>query len=59
MEEAKVICSIKGTSHQGSKKPLFQLQTKTILTLIKEKVIRGKMHNYKITAMNTQEKYPE
>lgn len=59
MEVVKDICSIKGTSHQGSKKLVFQLRTKTILILIKEKVIRGKMHDYKITATNTQEKYPE
>lgn len=59
MEEVKLICSIKGTSHKGSKNLAFQLGTNPILSLIKQKAIRGKMHDYKITAMNTQEKYPE
>jgi len=59
MEEVKLIYSIKDTSHQGSEKLVIQLQTKTILTLIKEEVIRGKMCDCKITTMNIQEKYPE
>ena len=58
MEEVKVICSIKGTSHQGSKK-LVSTVNKTNSNLIKEKVTREKMHHYKITAINTQEEYPE
>lgn len=58
MEEVKVISSIKGTSHQGSKK-LVSTANKNYSNFDKGESNQGKMHDYKITATNTQEKYPE